>query len=710
MPSRRRSQRRESKRPVAALAPGRVRQVPLQELPQADAVTSLAELAGSGRGPGLALGGVAIAALVLYVRTLAPSVVGGDSGELIAAAHVLGVPHPPGYPTFAILSHAFGLLPLGEPALGMNLLSAILDSLAVAVIALGILLLARQERAPSSKGERAAIVVGAILGAGLLATSTAFWTYSLVTEVFALNNVLAAGIIVAMLAWARRPTGVRPLWTAALLSGIALTNQQTITLLAPGLFVLYLAGLRRARSSAEPRLAGGSFLVRVGLVPVALLAIGLLPYAYLPIAATGDPAVNWGDPRTLDRFISVVMRESYGTFSLTVRDTRGGILDQFVFLGSYLWTGFTPIGLALAGLGGWRLARRDTWAFAGLLTMFVVSGPLFVAFANPPLDDPVTRGVLERFYILPGLPLAIAIGCGAVVAGRMVVNRLGSRPGAPVAVPVLTWVLLAAIVLMRLPSVDQRDNRVVEGYGRDILETLEPNALLLTRSDENYTAVLYSQVVAGIRPDVAAVDVELLKLPTYVAQIRREHPDLALPFEAYDDGERTSLNDLVRANLSTRPVFAIGRFKEDLSERFGEVPWGLARRVVEPDTAPDPLADTAALARFRALRPPAATWPATTWEGAITANYGSAAFELALDRHRPGRFDGASDVAGLYRTAIRLAPALGSAYKNLGLLLLDNGGSPAEVVAVWRRYLELEPDDPQASSIRAEIQRLDPGG
>ncbi|HUT25159.1 MAG TPA: DUF2723 domain-containing protein, partial [Sumerlaeia bacterium] len=49
--------------------------------------------------------------LVLYTRTLAPTVTAEDSGELIAAAHCLGVPHPPGYPTFTVVGHLFSRLP-----------------------------------------------------------------------------------------------------------------------------------------------------------------------------------------------------------------------------------------------------------------------------------------------------------------------------------------------------------------------------------------------------------------------------------------------------------------------------------------------------------------------------------------------------------------------------------------------------------------------
>ena len=38
--------------------------------------------------------GISLLALAIYAITLAPSVPGGDSGELIAAAYTGGVPHP----------------------------------------------------------------------------------------------------------------------------------------------------------------------------------------------------------------------------------------------------------------------------------------------------------------------------------------------------------------------------------------------------------------------------------------------------------------------------------------------------------------------------------------------------------------------------------------------------------------------------------------
>ena len=56
---------------------------------------------------------LAAAALSIYVRTLCPSVPGGDSGEMVQLAIELGVAHPPGYPTWTLL--ALSLIHISEP-------------------------------------------------------------------------------------------------------------------------------------------------------------------------------------------------------------------------------------------------------------------------------------------------------------------------------------------------------------------------------------------------------------------------------------------------------------------------------------------------------------------------------------------------------------------------------------------------------------------
>ena len=53
--------------------------------------------------PYLAAAMVSLGILVLYVITIAPTTQFWDTSEYIAAAKVLGIPHPPGNPLFVLL-------------------------------------------------------------------------------------------------------------------------------------------------------------------------------------------------------------------------------------------------------------------------------------------------------------------------------------------------------------------------------------------------------------------------------------------------------------------------------------------------------------------------------------------------------------------------------------------------------------------------------
>src|SRR5437867_8676283 len=81
---------------------------------------------------GLAL----LAGLGLYGLTCAPGVQGGDSGEFQFVAYILGIPHPPGYPLYALVGRLWTLvLPFGEVAYRMNLLSAVFAAATLAAAA-----------------------------------------------------------------------------------------------------------------------------------------------------------------------------------------------------------------------------------------------------------------------------------------------------------------------------------------------------------------------------------------------------------------------------------------------------------------------------------------------------------------------------------------------------------------------------------------------
>ena len=71
---------------------------------------------------------------IIYLFTLAPSVVEIDSGELATVQAKLGIAHPTGYPLFTLIGHLFYLLPLHlRKIYQLNLLTAVWCSLAVMV-------------------------------------------------------------------------------------------------------------------------------------------------------------------------------------------------------------------------------------------------------------------------------------------------------------------------------------------------------------------------------------------------------------------------------------------------------------------------------------------------------------------------------------------------------------------------------------------------
>uniref|UniRef100_A0A8C9VTG0 Transmembrane protein 260 n=1 Tax=Scleropages formosus TaxID=113540 RepID=A0A8C9VTG0_SCLFO len=173
------------------------------------------------RGSWLLSGATVAAVAALYLPCVQKAVPGGDSGELITAACELGVAHPPGYPLFTLLSSlAMTFLPSVSPAHSVNLLSGLLGSMASGTLCFTVCRLA----GPGP---------GAVLAGGVFALSLLTWRWSVVAEVFSLNN-LFVGSILALAASFHRADGAGERrkfsrW-GALCCGLGLCNQHTLVL------------------------------------------------------------------------------------------------------------------------------------------------------------------------------------------------------------------------------------------------------------------------------------------------------------------------------------------------------------------------------------------------------------------------------------------------------------------------------------------------
>jgi len=70
---------------------------------------------------------LSIPPLAIYLYTLCPTILFGDSPEILTSVYLLGVAHPTGFPLYMLLTKLFTFIPLGEYTLRANAFSALVS-------------------------------------------------------------------------------------------------------------------------------------------------------------------------------------------------------------------------------------------------------------------------------------------------------------------------------------------------------------------------------------------------------------------------------------------------------------------------------------------------------------------------------------------------------------------------------------------------------
>jgi tetratricopeptide (TPR) repeat protein len=145
---------------------------------------------------------VFLIAATVYFLTLTPTVPFWDSGEFIAVANILGVPHPPGTPFYVLLARIATLVPWATVAQRVNALSAVSAALTVWLTYLATLRLIRLAQGPERQAWHEWVAVAsAATGALLLAFSDAFWENSVEAEVYQLMSLAQVLVFWLGLRW-----------------------------------------------------------------------------------------------------------------------------------------------------------------------------------------------------------------------------------------------------------------------------------------------------------------------------------------------------------------------------------------------------------------------------------------------------------------------------------------------------------------------------
>jgi hypothetical protein len=646
-----------------------------------------------------------LAVLVIYTLTLCPTVPGGDSGELIGAATVMGVAHPPGYPLWTLLAKLFTYLPHGSTAWRVNFLSAVCDSAAA------VLLFAAVRRWSGNTW-------AALTAAGLFAFSPLVWSYAVVAEVFPLNNLFVAALLYIVQRYAST-RNTRYALAGAFTIGLALANHHTFIFVAAPftLWVFWLGREELFEPTALVKMAGLFFL-------------GLLPYLYLPIAASHYPAISWGHTQSVQGFLDHLLRREYGTLQLgTSENGSGGQLVRGVAeYARDTVRQLLGVGVLVAFVGAlsqWRRERAlGLTAITAIIVAFYVV--VFHALANLPFDIAINREVTARFWQQPNLFLCAWIGLAVAALMRWIKTKSDSATVQRFAAPAFAFVLVGTQLGVHYKAQDQSDNRVVYQFGHGILDGLPPNSILLTSGDVHTNSTRYLQQGERVRPDVLILDRALLSANWTADYMAHAHPDVVMPGAYYRPGEPGgfTLEQFAKANAaSKRPIFLTNfQLSEDRGweKSYETWPWGITNWLVPKDTTvsvADYLARTNnILGAMRDLS--TRTFADGTWERVVWSEYWEADHRKArrlltyATSHGKDPADIRRSISLLDSLIARAPLPTAQMYRNLGAawstLLGADPAAPAGMVKAWKVYLATQPvDDAQIGAIRAAVAKWD---
>lgn len=219
-----------------------------------------------------------------------------DGNELATIPYLLGLAHSPGYPVYTWLGKLFTLLPFGDIAHRVNLMSATMGSLSIGSLYLVITIMLNPRIASPFLRRTAAFC-----SAMLFAFSLTFWSQSVIAEVYAPNLAFIALTLLALLYWERTRRD-RDFFFFAMIFGLSLGTHISNLGFAPAFIAFIL-------------LIDPSTLKRPKwwLAATAGFGIGILQFLWLPLRAD-----TLNDRMMLERAPVTIMgmyRYTLGAFS-----------------------------------------------------------------------------------------------------------------------------------------------------------------------------------------------------------------------------------------------------------------------------------------------------------------------------------------------------------------------------------------------------------
>jgi hypothetical protein len=433
---------------------------------------------------------VFILALIYYCLQACPTYYFWDSAELTAAVLGGGVPHPPGFPFFLILSNIWSLVMASAGwlnifaaffgAVGLGLWFAVLRRLLLKID------LVRDSSIASSISFFLTLVFGFTFSYCIQATR--FEVYTLNFSGFALLMFLSLKTSRSYM----RPVswGLLFFIIAGLFMGV---HNLTIALALPGLLMIML-------HKHNPRPA----YIWLGI----LVSCGICGAFYLTImhAAASNNPLNWGTPSSIKGLLNYILLKGFETS--TSRMTADHFIQQAKFLYDVFTRQLGLAGLALIIPGAYYSMRHYRSTALALLiifglNLFSVSLAENYFYANYDLHG----------YLIISLAVATYfIGVTFLLLFRLLESRLSSTKTLLKYPWAYALTLFAIALIFFIPiydnfyAADLSRVKMAEDYSRQFLDSAPPRSLVVTTSYNTFFCALALQAKDPTRRNVTVIN------------------------------------------------------------------------------------------------------------------------------------------------------------------------------------------------------------
>ena len=477
---------------------------------------------------------IGLSALALYIRTLAPSLLWGDSAEFQTLSYTLGMTHPSGYMTQIMLGKLFTYIPLGNIAYRVNLMSAFFGALAVAQVYLIVRIL----------GGRPVAGISACM---MLALSQLFWRRALIAESYTIAASMLATIWLLFLFWRRTQNWVY-LFVAGLVGGLSMGIHGMVLMTSISVLIIMLMTTRRR---ADWIGAAAGALLGFGLTFSFFLYLdhrdppsSIYNAVYRPSLSARGLTINDFDT-PLERFFAIFPAEHFWAYYFTASPEEAGRR-----LAEYL--SFYPVwAVILTLIGIFVLLKRD-WrdGLYPLIAFLTIWGfALTVAFS-----------VYQEFYTPAAIFVYVWFGLGASIILEQIFQKkqAGTR----------VLQIVASILLIALPLLQSH---------RDLNLAITNGYTTFVRRDHIYPifapdkAIRDAKRITNRIEDDAIVFADWDKLYSYIYTAHIEEGRTGIAFHEATITEDPSLAQTtlayIDANIDMRPIY-FTVFMPELTERY----------------------------------------------------------------------------------------------------------------------------------------------